>query len=313
MRITLPTVIRLILACSTPAFSVANGQEENLSFKAMLTIQVSLDRQNFSPGCIDGHSGSQTRYALMAWQESKKLPATGEIGPAEIKRLGTMTNVYTTYIVTSNDLASLVRIPAGWKEKSRLPRMGYASIKEMAAEKFHTKESLIESLNPSAAWPDPPAGTILKAPNVKLTPEYMQASNIVVNLGRKYVRVYNDKGQVIAHYPCSIAAKMEKRPVGLLKVINAGNEPDYTYDPALFANDPANPGASTKLIINPGPNNPVGIAWIGLSLSGYGIHGSPDPEDIGKTESHGCFRLANWNAARLLKIVRIGMPVRIEK
>jgi len=85
--------------------------------------------------------------------------------------------------------------------------------------------------------------------------------------------------------------------------------PNYTFDPALFAEDPEAQAMTAKIIISPGPNNPVGTIWIGLNKAGYGIHGTPYPEDIGKAASHGCFRLANWNAEKLVAMVKIGMPV----
>jgi lipoprotein-anchoring transpeptidase ErfK/SrfK len=65
-------------------------------------------------------------------------------------------------------------------------------------------------------------------------------------------------------------------------------------------------------MLPPGPNNPVGVAWVGLNRSGYGIHGTPKPEEVGRTESHGCFRLANWNAEYFAQLVSIGTTVFID-
>jgi lipoprotein-anchoring transpeptidase ErfK/SrfK len=107
----------------------------------------------------------------------------------------------------------------------------------------------------------------------------------------------------LAHFPCSIAAKVEKRPEGKLRIINFAANPNYTFDPAMFPESPEARTLKDKLTIQPGPNNPVGTAWIGLDRPGYGIHGTPKPEKIGRTESHGCFRLANWDASHLLKLV----------
>jgi len=67
-----------------------------------------------------------------------------------------------------------------------------------------------------------------------------------------------------------------------------------------------------KLIVPPGPNNPVGTVWIGLDKPGYGIHGTPRPEQVGRAESHGCFRLANWNAEYFSQLAWVGMPVYVD-
>jgi lipoprotein-anchoring transpeptidase ErfK/SrfK len=112
-------------------------------------------------------------------------------------------------------------------------------------------------------------------------------------------------------FPCSIARDKAKRPVGELHVANAAENPNYTFKPELFAEDAESTTLSGNLLIPPGPNNPVGVAWLSLDRPGYGIHGTPNPEDIGRTESHGCFRLANWNARKLVGMVTIGIPVTV--
>ena len=120
----------------------------------------------------------------------------------------------------------------------------------------------------------------------------------------------NDR--IIARFPVSIARNVEKRPVGELHVTVVIPNPNYTFDPAVFPESAEAASLGRKLIIPPGPNNPVGVAWIGLNRPGYGIHGTPDPEHVGRTESHGCFRLANWDAVTLLKLVRSRTPVVVE-
>ena len=106
---------------------------------------------------------------------------------------------------------------------------------------------------------------------------------------------------------------MEKRPVGELRVAVIVQNPDYTFDPTIFPESSEARMIKRKLKIPAGPNNPVGTAWIGLDKPGYGIHGTPRPEDVGRTESHGCFRLANSNAEHLAKLVWIGLPVYVEQ
>ena len=102
------------------------------------------------------------------------------------------------------------------------------------------------------------------------------------------------------------------RPVGELHVTVVIPNPNYTFDPLVFPESPEAQALDHKLIIQPGPNNPVGVAWIGLDRIGYGIHGTPEPEKVGRTESHGCFRVANWDARTLLNLSWVGLPVLVE-
>src|SRR6185369_15419077 len=128
----------------------------------------------------------------------------------------------------------------------------------------------------------------------------------------KTLEAFDASSNLLVHFPCSIAQLVEKRPAGELHVETVARNPNYTFDPAVFPESPEARQLGGKLIIPPGPNNPVGVAWIGLDRPGYGIHGTPKPEQVGRTESHGCFRLANWNAEHLLQLAWAGMPVVIE-
>jgi len=139
-----------------------------------------------------------------------------------------------------------------------------------------------------------------------------RAGIIRISLPGRFLRVFDTGGRLIAHFPCSIARRVEKRPVGDLQVVVTVPNPDYTWDPEVFPESPESRTVGRRLRIPPGPNNPVGIAWIGLNRSGYGIHGTPKPEEVGRTESHGCFRLANWNAELLRRMAWPGLTVRVE-
>jgi lipoprotein-anchoring transpeptidase ErfK/SrfK len=187
--------------------------------------------------------------------------------------------------------------------------MKYETIQEMLAEKGHTSQRAMERLNPGVAWPNPPAGTEVVLPDC-LSSVSGHAGSVRIALTRMEISVFDADGKMIALFPCSIARDKSHRPAGELCVKNVAPNPTYLYDPQLF--EPGGPKTS-KLVIPPGPNNPVGLAWIGLSLQGYGVHGTPLPENIGRAESHGCFRLANWNAVKLVKMVRPGVPVVIEE
>ena len=275
----------------------------------LFAIQTRLDRENFCTGGIDGRWGTKSSNALSAWQKKHKLPATGEVDEAVIAALGDTNGVMTSYTVTAEDHAALTPYPSSWVERSQQERMGYASIEEMLAEKFHVYRATLRRLNPAVPWPDPPAGTWISVPAVQ-SKALPPLSKIEICLAQKTLRAYDTNGLLVAQFPCSIAADKAKRPENqTLRVAVWAQNPDYTFDPELFAEDPVAHAIGRKLRIPPGPNNPVGLAWIGLDRPGYGIHGSPAPEDISKTESHGCFRLTNWDALKLVRAVRADLPV----
>ncbi len=293
---------------STASYGAASS--DGGSLQQILQLQVGLDRAGCSPGCIDGRFGRQTTEALRAWRRQQGLGDSDAWDIAVSNRFGRATNYLANYVVTEQDLAGLAPLPATWRGKASVPNLGYETLREKLAESFHCSEFLLETLNPQVAWPTPPAGTVLTVPNAGSSRERLpQAARIEVNVGRKFIEAFDAQDKLIAHFPCSIAQKVEKRPRGDTKIVVMVSDPNYTFDPAVFTDDPDAATVGKRLLIPPGPNNPVGVAWIGLDLPGYGMHGTPQPEDVGHTESHGCFRLQNWNAARLLKIVSIGLPV----
>jgi lipoprotein-anchoring transpeptidase ErfK/SrfK len=111
---------------------------------------------------------------------------------------------------------------------------------------------------------------------------------------------------VIAEYPVTSGSQHDPLPIGNWRVTVISLHPVFHYNPDLFWNAPE---ADEKAKIQPGPNNPVGVVWIGISKEHYGIHGTPEPSLVGHAESHGCVRLTNWDAAELAKIVTVGTPV----
>lgn len=286
--------------------------------KDVLALQILLDRQDLSCNTVDGYWGKKTEIALLTWQAIKSLPATG-IPTAEIltSLRGETTNLFTRYTVTTNDLKQLGPFPEAWEERAKLPGLKYVTILEMLAEQSHASEKLITFLNSSIEWPNPPPGAEVILPDCTPAAAKKYAGSIRISLSRMEVTVFGLQDELIALFPCSIAKDKAKRPVGDLVMTHLVPNPTYTYDPQLF-----NPGGlnTSKLIIPPGPNNPVGLAWMTLALQvdnekalqGYGIHGTPYPERIGNAESKGCFRLANWNAVKLLKMASEGTPIVIE-
>ena len=275
-------------------------------------MQIALARRALSPGSIDGANGSQTRAALTAFQRLQKLDETSLLDTNTRSQLTLDAPVLTTYTVTTNDLASLQPLGKTWTEKSQQSSLAYETELELVGEMAHAHPSLIKKLNPGVNWANIAAGTVLKIPDVDYAEPSDKAAFVVIHLSQRYLEAFDEQTNLLAHFPCSIAAKVDKRPVGELHVIVIAPNPNYTVNPDLFPESDELKAIGHKIILPPGPNNPVGVAWIGLDRPGYGMHGTPSPEQVGRTESHGCFRLANWDATYLLKLSWVGMPVYVE-
>ena len=274
-------------------------------------LQVALARRALSPGSIDGLIGPQTRVALKSFQQQAGLPITGELDDATRSVLWLTNPPTRTYPVGSNDLARLEPLSTSWLGKSRQNALEYETLLELVSEKSEASPSLIRRLNPRVDWGRVTAGTCLELPEANVLWQGTHADSLTIRLKDKILEAWDVNGKLMAHFPCSIARLVEKRPVGELHVVVIARNPNYTFDPANFPESAEAQTLNTKLILPPGPNNPVGSAWIGLDRPGYGIHGTPQPELVGRTESHGCFRLANWNAEYLANLVTIGTPVRV--
>jgi len=279
--------------------------------RSLLEAQIALARRAISPGSIDGAVGSQTRAALAAFQRSQKLIQSSTLDTNTRTQLTIEAPLLTDYTVTTNDLARLQPLGKTWLAKSEQSALEYETILELVAEKGHAHPALIQKLNPEVNWQDVVPGTLLKIPDIEYPEPDGKAAFIVIHLSGKFLEAFDAETNLLAHFPCSIAAKVEKRPVGELHVAVIAPNPNYTFDPAVFAESPEAQAIGHKLILPPGPNNPVGVAWIGLDKPGYGMHGTPGPEQVGRTESHGCFRLANWDAEYLVKLVWVGLPVEV--
>jgi lipoprotein-anchoring transpeptidase ErfK/SrfK len=274
--------------------------------------QVALSRTGISPGSIDGASGSQTRGALEAFQKAHGLPVTGTLNEATRRSLTLAEPVAADYIVTAADLGRLRPLSKTWLGKSQQDRLDYETILELVAEKGHAHPLQIRRMNPGVDWNHVTAGQVLEIPAVEYPEPVEKAAFVRIFLRQRALEAFDLKTNVIAHFPVSIAKRVEKRPVGQLHVQVIAPSPNYVFDPDVFPESAEARELGRKLVLPPGPNNPVGVMWIGLDRSGYGIHGTPSPEEVGRTESHGCFRLSNWNAAFLGKLVWVGMPVWVE-
>jgi hypothetical protein len=274
--------------------------------------QLALARRGLSPGSIDGIMGAQTRAALLAFQQRERLPATGELDDPTRARLFLTVEPYRTYTVSPRDVTRLRHVPATWLGKSQLDHLDYESILEIAAEHSLSSPRMIRRLNPDLPWETLQPGDTLRIPNAARPDIPGKVDHVRIRLADRILQAFDAATNLVVHFPCSIAQRVDKRPIGLLFVEVLAPDPNYTFNPELFPDSEEGRQLGRKLILPPGPNNPVGTAWIGLNRSGYGIHGTPEPEKVGRTESLGCFRLANWNAELLLSLVRVGTPVYIE-
>ncbi len=319
-------LIALALAAALPAQSpvVAPADLPAVTFKPVpvrtyprpveswMEAQIVLARHAISCGPIDGVSGSQSAAALAAFQKNQNLPATGRLDDATRAALVLTTPPLRQLPLDADDLARLQRLSPTWIGKSQQTELAYETALELVSEQTHSSPAFITQLNPSTDWNSVQPGTIVSVPNVDLAAPLAKPAMLHVRLADHVLEARDDTGALVAHFPVSIAQKVEKRPVGELHVAIVIADPDYTFDPATFPESEEAQSVGHKLIIPPGPNNPVGVAWIGLDRPGYGIHGTPLPENVGRTESHGCFRLANWDARTLLSLAYVGLPVIVE-
>jgi lipoprotein-anchoring transpeptidase ErfK/SrfK len=290
----------------------ASAATEPRSAETWLEVQIALAQRGFSSGSIDGKPGPQTRAALQAFQESESLPRTGEWDPATRARLRLQHEPLEMRVLTEADFAGLQPIGATWLEKSNQAALEHETVLERLAERFRAHPNLLRRLNPEADWFALAPGAKVIVPAFGAARAWPSAAHLHVRLAARVLQARDARGAILFHCPVSIARDVAKRPVGELRVTVVIPDPDYTFKPETFPESEEGRRLGRRLMIPPGPNNPVGVAWIGLDRPGYGLHGTPAPEQVGRTESHGCFRLANWDARTLLELAWVGLPVRIE-
>jgi lipoprotein-anchoring transpeptidase ErfK/SrfK len=323
---------------ATLAFADAPGGGETESADSLIMrAQVMLDRLGFSPGVIDGKEGQSYKLALGGFQDARGLPATGRLDPATQQALfqgsgqgGGASATRLVVIPAAFAKGPFVRdLPHDDAGMGRFDHLGYRSMTEALAERFHTTPDTLVALN----GPSTPiaAGRTVRVPAIANVPlatiegdergwadtlqrlgvaaEQPEADRIVVDKSQGTLRAYDKQDRLIAQFPVTTGSGHDPLPIGTWKIKGTSRNPDYQFNPDLFWDADKNAKAQR---LAPGPNGPVGVVWIDLSKDHYGIHGTPEPQNIGRTESHGCVRLTNWDAARLAQMVHSGTKVVFE-
>lgn len=273
----------------------------------VLKLQVLLDRSHVSPGVIDGRQGGNLNKAISALQSMHNLPANGRLGPDiwDILQVVAERPILMDYTISDKDVAGpfVPVMPKDYAEMAELPKLAYRDPVEALAEKFHMDEAFLRNLNPDSDFTQ--AGTIITVvdvgPNAKA-----KVAHLVADASTRQLLGYNENWDVVVAYPATIGSTDLPSPSGIHAVKAVAENPEYWYRPKVNFQQ----GNNTKpLRLASGPNNPVGTVWIGLDKPTYGIHGSPEPSKIDKTNSHGCLRLTNWDAQELVKLVKPGVDV----
>jgi len=350
-------------AAPTPADpDLAELQTEDIpdsEARPQMQLQVVLDQRGFGPGVIDGKEGLSTANALKGFQEANSLTVTGKLDEATKMALGQWSDVAATRVI---------RIPASWDEidyapvpdepedQAKMERLGYESLDEKLAERFHTTVEVLEQLNPggrpagaldepaasssssgeAAAKPEgsePPAanvfhaGQLVRVPNVGIDAgiasgedetwtrtlaslgvgkDQPKVIRVVVDKSEGWLKGYDESDRLVAMFTVTSGSSHDPLPIGDWKVNGVSKNPPFHYNPDLFWDADA---TDEKETLPPGPNGPVGVVWIDLSKEHYGIHGTAEPQTIGRAQSHGCVRLTNWDAARLAEMISTSTKV----
>jgi lipoprotein-anchoring transpeptidase ErfK/SrfK len=291
--------------------------------------QVVLDRLGFSPGVIDGREGMSLTAALRGFQRARGLTDSGRMDAPTRAALAQWDRIPSTRTITIDAAFAAGPfngpIPHEPEDQARLTALGYADLMEKLAERYHTTPDTIRSLNPAPGFA-PRAGAQVVVPNIAggavdaaaaddagwratltslgVAGAQPRAARVVVDKSEKVLMAYDAHDHLIAQFPATMGSTHDPLPLGRWEIREISHNPPFHYNPALFWD--AAPG-DRRVTLPPGPNGPVGVVWIDLSKEHYGIHGTPEPQTIGRTQSHGCIRLTNWDAARLAQMLRSGV------
>ena len=264
-------------------------------------LQALLNWQQNGVGSVDGYWGKNSRKAMQAFQMANGLAVTDTLNTETWQALTKNDKLMAQPVLVNYELSDAdiniktTTIPASAEAKAKLEGMYYESVIEGLAEKFHISENYLKALNPNAKFAVGETIIVYNPGNPNTKP----VSRVVADKTTETLYAYDDKGILVASYPTTVGSTTTPSPTGTHTVAVKVHEPNYTYT--------ADNGS--KSILPPGPNNPVGSVWIGLSKPSYGIHGSPDPARISRQASAGCIRLTNWDALALLGVIQNGATV----
>jgi lipoprotein-anchoring transpeptidase ErfK/SrfK len=285
----------------------------------MTQLQIFLDQQLFGPGKIDGRGGEFTTKALWCYQRAHGLPPTGRLD--ENIPLDSVFPVYTEYTVRQEDMAFVGELALKPPQQAKQKYLPYDSVLEFLTERFHCDPKLLEKLNPGMDMYSLKVGDTVRVPNVEpfkieelpkqgKMPEHPEFVHRNIKISRKHrLLELRDSGNLIASVPITPGSDTTPTPAGNWKIQGVVAMPNFRWDEGVL-----NHGIRTDTfyMLPPGPNNPVGVLWCQLNKPGIGIHGTNSPQTIGRSASHGCMRVANWDIIRLNKMITPGMSVVIE-
>ena len=284
----------------------------DVSGPSVLKAQVYLDQLHFSVGALDGRWGRNSAITVWYWQRAHGLPGTGDIDEATYRALARAAGyppAVLTYTLTADDVKGpFTHIPDSPYDKAKLDCMCYETLREKLAERFHSAEDFLETLNPHVKFSELQAGSTINVPNVRppVTSDQADIAKVVISLRGNSYNGLDAAGNIIFHAPTTVGAGYDPSPTETLHVVEISHDPNFHYDPTLYHEVPdSEPDAHFK----PGPNSPVGVVWMALSKEHYGMHGTNDPESIGYASSHGCIRLTNWDAAEVSHRITKDVPV----
>ena len=307
-----------------------------------LRLQIFLDQAKFGPGIIDAKPGLFTELAVKSWNEVHGHPQGDWVAVNTAARKAILNPLAVALVPDFATDWVDADLPTKVSLQAKRKRMSYRSLAEFMSERYHCDVPYLVELNGSSKINNLKARDSIIVPNVE--PFHIEAltgagykadvalsqRHVVVDTKLNQVRIFEaapaalviaepngttvtpvstpNRG-LIASFPIT-PGQPKFIKFGTWEVRNSVELPHWRYDQQLL--DTGKRSAdSESLEIPPGPNSPVGVFWCGLTKPGIGLHGTPNPETIGRARSHGCIRMANWDAVRLPTLIRPGTTVEI--